>query len=226
MKNKRWVLAVIALLLSLLIASIPRLHTIESVDASKIPDYPALQEAYHGLCEEYSLYDLQTDDMIQIVTIRNLWGSWERYILPCYSAHLPTIPKAGSTSGHAGLFILAPWSEENLFTNLFRLKVRDFWLYMDTPQNLFVYEYAEVTDANLYPVRRVLHSKLITLEDAIICNRQPTVLAEYSLATNHSAGKKDEPVLTKFTWKYTLRFMGHKLSAGSYTLNVEHILNA
>ena len=226
MKRKYRTLAILALFISLLSISKPHMHTIEDVSVSEMSNYPALQKAYDELCAEYSLYDIQPDDTMQIVTIKNLWGSWERYILPCYSANVPTIPKAGSTSGYACLFILAPWSEENLFTNLYRLKVRDLWLYMDSPENLFVYEHAKVTTANIYPVRHLTYSKSVTWDEAIICDRQPTVMAEYSLATNNSAAVKNEPVLTKFTWEYTLRFMGHNIRTCHYILNAEHLLNA
>ena len=226
MKNKIWILAVSALLISLLIASIPRLHAVESVDVSQIADYPALEEAYNALCEEYSLYDIITEDTIQILTVRNLWNTWQRYVLPCYSAHVPTVPTAGSVDSHAGLYVLAPWSEENLFNDIYRLKVRDFSLYMKPGENVFAYERAKLTHANMYPVRYIVGSNLIDFDEAIICDKLPTVFVDYSMATNNSAVERNQSEITVFQWEYSLRFMGEKIRTGQYVLEIEHIVNA
>ena len=147
-------------------------------------------------------------------------------MLPCYSSYLPTVPTAGSTDGHIGLHILAPWSHENLFTNLFRLKVRDFSVYMEPGENLFVYEKAEVTHASMYPGRIAVYSKLINFDDAVICDRQPTVFVDYVLATSDSARERNETAKTKFTLEYSLRFMGRQIWTGSYILEKDHIVNA
>ena len=75
MKRKTWYLALLVLLMLLLLSSIPRIDEIQSVDISKISDYPILQDSYAELCEQYSLYEIITEDTIRIVTVRNIWGS-------------------------------------------------------------------------------------------------------------------------------------------------------
>lgn len=134
MKRKYWLIALVILGI-LLLASIPRVTEIRTADSEELRSYPILFKAYRDLCDEYSLYEILTEDTICIVTVRNLWGSWQRYILPCYSAHVPTVPAAGSVDSHTALYVLAPWSEESFFTNFLRLKVRDFSLYLDPDEN-------------------------------------------------------------------------------------------
>ena len=226
MMKKRWYLALAFLIVLLLFASIPRIDEIKTVDTEQMHDYPILWEAYTDLCEEYSLYEIVTEDTIQIVTVKNLWGSWQRYVLPCYSAHVPTVPTAGSVSSHAGLYVLAPWSEENVFTDLYRLKVRDFSLRMEPGENLFVSEQAELTHANMYPVRYIVYARLISFKDAIICEKLPTVFVDYSVATNNSALEREQPATTVLQWEYSLRFMGKKLRTGMFVLEKNHVLNA
>ena len=226
MKRKFWFVAPITLVVLLLIASIPHLSEVKSVDVTQLSEYAALDAAYTDLRDQYSLYEISTADTIHVVTIKNLWGEWEQYILPCYSSYLPTIPTAGSVESYTGLHILAQWSSENVFTNLFRLKVRDFSLHIQPGENLFVYEKAGVTYANIYPVRYMLYSKYISLDDAVICDQQPTVLVEYSVATNNSAQYRNEAVKTKFIWEYSLRFMGRQIWTGTYTREIDHIVNA
>ena len=225
MKRKRWIIAVMALILSLLIASIPHLHTIESVDVSQMSDYPVLQDAYDQLCDDDSLYEITTEDKIQIITVKNLWGSWQRYVLPCYSAHIPTVPTAGSVDSHAGLYVLAPWAEKNVLTDLYRVKVRDFSLLLEPAENLFVCEQAKVTHAGINPVRHIVYARLIDFDDAVICNKLPTVFVDYSVATNNSALEREQSVTTKFQWDYSLRFMGEKIRTGTFVLEKSHILN-
>ena len=225
MKQKTWYLALLVLLMLLLLSSIPRIDQIQSVDISKISDYPILQDSYAELCEQYSLYEITTEDTIRIVTIKNIWGRWERYILPCYSVYLPSIPTAGSVDSHAALYVLAPWSHENIFTDLFRLKVRDFSLYLEPGENLFVNEHAELTHANMYPVRHIVPARFISFSEAVICDKLPTVFVDYSVATNSSAMKHNQSVSTVFTWEYSLRFMGKQLRAGTFILEKEHFVN-
>ena len=134
--------------------------------------------------------------------------------------------KAGSTDSHAGLHILPPWSNENLFTNMFRLKVRDVSLYMEPGENLYVYEMAEVTHASMYPVHFMVYSKLIDFDDAVICDKQPTVFVDYSVVTFNSTEERNQAVETSFTWEYSLRFAGRKIWTGTHILEIEHIVNA
>lgn len=225
MKRKHWWIALTALIFLLLLASVPRMDEMEVVDVDNMAGYPALQSAYEDLCEEYSLYEIVTEDVIRVATVKNLWGSWQRYILPCYSAHVPTIPTAGSVDSHTALYVLAPWSEENIFTACLRLKVRDFSLYLEPGENVFVSEQAELTHCNLYPVRYIVYARLIDSDEAIICDKLPTILVDYSMASNKSAMEADQSATTVFQWEYSLRFMGKKIRTGEFILKTDHIVN-
>lgn len=227
MKRKHGWITLIAIISLLILASIPRMDRMELVDADQMGQYPILQSAYDEICNQYSTHTVLAEDTIHVVSVKNLWGSWQRYILPCYTARFSDVPSAGSVRCSANLLVLAPWSEENIFTDMFRLKVRDFSLYTDPGENLFFSSpYAELTHANLSPVRYLVQPKLIDSSDAIICNQLPTVAVEYSLATLDSAKDRNQPVTTTLTWDYSLRFMGKKLRTGSFDLYMDHFANS
>jgi len=226
MKRKRWWIPVLVLIVLLLLASIPRVYDTESVMVDQMDAYPVLRSAYDDIFIQYPLHEISTEDVFYVVTIKNLWGSWQRYILPCYTARFPDIPTAGSVRCSVNLLVLAPWSEENIFTNMFRLKMRDFSLYLEPGKNLYISSpYAELTHANLSPVRYLVEPKLINSSEAVICNGLPTVSVEYSLATLDSNRERKEPIITTLTWDYSLRFMGKKIRSGSYVLFMDHFAN-
>ena len=226
MKRKRWWIPIFVLPVLLLLASIPRIYGTESAAVDQMDAYPVLKSAYEDICNQYPLHEISTEDTFYVVTIKNLWGSWQRFILLCYAAQFPDIPSAGSVGCSADLLVLAPWSEENIFTNLFRLKIRDFSLHLEPGQNLFISSpYAELTHANLSPVAYLVQPKLIDSSEAVICNRLPTVSVEYSLATLDSTKERNQPVTTTLTWDYSLRFMGKKIRTGSYNLYMDHFAN-
>lgn len=129
-KRKRWLYALIVLIVLILLASIPRVYAIESVDTSQISDYPVLEESYNALCAEYSLYEIVPANNIQIVTVRNLWSTWQRYILPCFAAKTTDIPRAGNADFTAFMHILSPWDQESLFIRFCPLKLNTFGVSM------------------------------------------------------------------------------------------------
>lgn len=227
MKKKYWWIPLLVLILLLLLASIPRLHGMESVEASQMDAYPVLKSAYEDICSQYPSHEIFAEDTIHVVTVKNLWGSWQRYILPCYTARFPDVPTAGSVRCAANLLVLAPWSEENIFTDMFRLKVRDFSFYTEPGENLFFSSpYAELTHPNLAPARYLVEPEMIQSSEAIICSDLPTVAVEYSLATLDSRNNRQQPVTTTLTWDYTIRFMGKMIRTGSYVLLMDHIANS
>ena len=226
MKRTRWWIPILVLFVLLLLASIPRIYGTESVVVDQMDAYPVLKSAYEGICNQYPLHEISTEDMIYVVTIKNLWGSWQRYILPCYAARFPDVPSAGSVRCSVNLLVLAPWSEENMFTNMFQLKMRDFSLHLEPGKNIFISSpYAELTHANLSPVRYLVEPKLIDSSEAVICNGLPTMSVEYSLATLDSNQERKQPVITTLTWDYSLRFMGKKIRTGSHDLYMDHFAN-
>ena len=218
---------IVVLIPLLLLASIPRVYGIESVEVEQMDAYPVLESAYEDVYEQYPLHEISVEDMIHVISIKNLWGSWQRYILPCYVSRFLDVPTAGSVRCSTNLLVLAPWSDENIFTDMFRLKVRDFSLHIEPGENLFISSpYAELTHANLSPVHYLVQPRLIQSSDAIICTKMPTVSVEYSLATLDSAKDRDQPVTTTLIWDYSIRFMGKKIRTGVYDLYMNHSANS
>lgn len=80
----------------------------------------------------------------------------------------------------------------------------------------------------MYPVRYIVYAyaRMIDSDEAIICDKLPTVFVDYSMATNNSALEVKQTVTTAFRWEYSLRFMGKKLRTGPYILEIEHLVNA
>ena len=225
MKNKRWIIAVIAPLISLLIASIPRLYTVEAVDVSNISDYPALLNDYNVLCEERSSYNVQTENTIQVVTVRNLWGSWERCVLPCYAVCTPDVSKAGSTDFCAEMFVLAPWNQENLFTKICNLRVVEFTMRLEPGENTFVNKMAEFTYPAKMPAAYLVESEFFSSDESIVCSGQPTISVKYRVATNSSIEETSQPVTTNFSYEYNLSMWGKRLFVGDRCVASEHLVN-
>ena len=107
-KHLLLVLHIVLAFLTLTLLSIPRVHTIETVDTARISDYSVLESAVEELCTVHSLYEIVPEKNFKIVTFRNLWGSWQRYILPCFAADIPDVPTAGNADFVAYSCVLAP----------------------------------------------------------------------------------------------------------------------
>ncbi len=220
MKPKRRIIAVIVLLFLLLFASIPHLHTVESVDVSQLAHYPALQDAYNALCEDHSLYDIKTENVIQIATVRNLWGSWERYVLPCFAADTPTIPTAGTCQMTAFMHVLSVWEKENIFTKMCPLKLT-MNVAMTPGENTFVYEKVDAI-----PVEALLHDDLVALDEKVNCDKDPSIFVYYYTATAASAETRDQTVEAELQWKYFLELCGQRILFNVCSIKQAYIVNA
>lgn len=221
MNKKYLIISIIVLLILLFSTCIPHMHTIESVDVFHMSDYPALYEAYQKLCEERALYDIKTENAIQIVTVRNLWGRWERYILPCFAANTPDIPRAGNADFTAFMHILSPWNRESLFTKLCPLRLDTFGISMVPGENAMVYQLAEVL-----PMGVNVNSAEFGLRMKQNCDREPGVYVYYTMATLNSAHQPDQLVTSEFTWSYRLRICGYEFEKSTFVLSNEHTVNA
>ena len=225
MNKKRWIISTIALLISLLSTCIPHMHTIESVDVSHMSDYPVLHDVYQKLSEEHTPCKITTEDMIQIVTVRNLWGSWDRYVLPCYLLDVPDVPGDQMVDCCVSVCVLSPWSEQNMLTDLCRLKMLDFAQRIEPGENTYLYEDAEFTWPQLAPARYRVHAQSFSSDRAFICDSLPTAYTEFSLATNNRQLESCQRVTTTVYLDYKLKMLGSTILVRNVHLPCEHMVN-
>ena len=221
MKRKYWFLAVgvLLVLFLFLIASVPRIAEIKSVDVTQIGEYPGLCEAYTDLCAEYPLYEIETENTICIVTVKNLWGSWQRYVLPCFAAETRTVPRAGNGTFTAFMRVLAPWSQENIFTRICPLNLV-LNLQMTPGENTFVSQKFKAIPDNAYS-----DDSMIMFDGGIDCNKQPDCFVYYTVATSSSADEYAQETSATFRWNYFLKFSRKQLRFGDFSLEKTYIVN-
>ena len=218
-------IALVLLILALL--TIPRVHSVETVDSAQISNYPALEWAYADLCAEYSLYEIVPANNIQIVTVRNLWGTWQRYILPCFAANTPDIPRAGNADFTAFTYILSPWEQENFFTKLCPLKLNTFGVSMTPGENVMAYQLAEIVpNVSFSPEDLHVNATEFNLSIKHNCDKEPGLFVYYTMATLNSAQERDQSVTTEFSWSYRLSMVGYQFDEGTFTLSKAHTVNA
>ena len=211
-------LVVMALLGAL---SIPRVDSIDQVPVADIGDYPALEKAYENICRRYGHLTIETDSMIQIVTIKNLWGSWDRYILPCFAANAPTVPRAGMQSFTAFMHILTVWEEENLFTRLSPLEV-------SINTNMLPGDYTGLSeDFRVIPEPAVKAGEWIAFE-WLDCEKSTGCFVYYWVGTSSSAAELDQEQTTTatFQWKYVMKIHWTRFGVGNYTIDKTYTVNA
>lgn len=211
------VIAVLFLLLAFL--SIPRVDTIEYADVSSLEAYPELHNSYRKLCNDHSLYEIVTEDRFYIVTVKNIWGSWERYILPCFAAETRDVPTAGNATFTAFMYVLSPWSEENIFTRVCSLTL-GLNVYMIPGENTFVSEKFKVV-----PDNGLKDDNMIVFDGGINCNKQAESFVYYTVATSSSADKRDQETSATFQWKYFLKFNRRELRFGDVSVERTYIVN-
>lgn len=222
MKRKRFVmiLTVALALLSLTLISLPRVHTIEAVDSTQISNYPVLERAYNELCAEHSLYEIVPEKDIHIVTVRNLWGSWERYILPCFAAQIPDVPTAGNADFMAYSCVLAPWEQDNLFTRLCPLTF-GLNVVLEPGENVFVSSFVKTI-----PDNGILHDGTVIFSEGINVNEQAETYVYYTTATAASAQRRDQETCSAIRWEYFLKINRSLFGFGSMQIEKVHIVNA
>lgn len=223
--KKKMIFSVIVICLLLFTASIPKLDSVQKIPVQQLDLYPELFRSYHQLCEERDNYAIQTEEYLLVAKVKNLWGSWDRYILPCYAVMFPDVPASSSVSAIAEMHILSEWSEENFFTDLCRLKVRNFSMRLEPGENTVLYEQAEFTNPGMSPVMYLVHAGLFSIDYAITCDALPTTYVNYKLSTNLSTQEASQPVTTTIYYGYSLRMLGRRFFDGDYAFAAAHLVN-
>ena len=221
MKQKRVyvILLIVLAMLTLTLLSVPRVHTIEAVDIAQISDYPVLESALDALCTEHSLYEIVPEKNIQIVTFRNLWGSWKRYILPCFAADIPDVPTAGNADFMAYSCVLAPWEQENLFTRLCPLTF-GLNITLEPGENVFVSSFVDTI-----PDDCIFYDGVVMFDKGVDINKQPETFVRFTTATASSAELRDQETSSSIRWDFFLKINRNRFGFGTVEIEKTHIVN-
>lgn len=216
-------IVITALILLMVILSIPYVDKIDQVDVSCLEEYPSLHNSYRKLCNDHSLYEIVTEDTIHIVTVKNIWGSWQRYILACFAADIPTIPRAGTCRMTAFMHVLSVWEDENIFTKMCPLKLT-LNVGMTPGENTFVYERVKIVPGE----DMTIFDGLVVPKPGLNCDNTPSVFVYYHTATASSADdvQRDQLVEVSFVWKYFLELCGKQILFHEHSLQQNYTVNA
>ena len=226
MKSKHWWASLFALILLLLVASVPRVGGMTTVDADELDTYPVLIDAYMDLCDEYPTEQIAAHDQFYIVTIKNLWGSWHRYIMLCHSIDTPDVPVEGAVQFRANMYILSPWSQKNLFTDLSRLKVRDYYQSIELGTGVILSDFVRFTHSQLMPAAYLSEDTYLFEDEALICDDALAISTETSVVSNLLSDAPAKSVTTTFYFEYILSMLGKRLCVVGYPVNSDHLVNA
>ena len=226
MKPIHWWIPLVALILVLLVASVPHVDGMQTVDANLVDSYPVLKDAYADLCNEYPTEQITAHDQFYIVTIKNLWGSWQRYIMLCHLVDTPDVPAEGAVQFQAKMYILSPWSRENLFTDLCRLKVRDYYQSIELGTGVILSDFVKFTHSQLMPTAYLSEDTYLFEDEAIICDDVLTISTETSVISNLLSDAPAKTVTTKFYFEYILSMLGKRLCVVGYPVSSDHLVNA
>lgn len=214
-------ICLVAVLAALAVMSIPRVDHIEAVPVAAMEKYPALQDAYDELCYQHRYLTVATEESIQIITVKNIWGSWERYILPCFGVQTQTVPENGNVDFHSTMHVLSPWEEENVFTRMMLLSM-DINISMDLGEYALASKLVEVIPGGS---RHIDGTDYIEDHD---CDKSPSLALFYSVGTSARAELLEGPqeIQAVFQWVYTLKINGVRIGFGEFSINQAFTVNA
>ena len=194
------VLCVLAVITLLAILSIPRVDNLQYVPVAAMEKYPVLQESYDDLCYQHRYLTIETEEYIQIVTVKNIWGSWERYLLPCFGVQTPSVPQNGNVDFLSFMHMLSPWEEENFFTGMIPLSLTANAV-MIPEEGLWVSENFEAI-----PGHAKKDNEGVIVFEQFRCDQTPAAVIFYNVGTSSGVPDKDQPWQTQatFQWKYVL----------------------
>lgn len=225
MRRQTKVLLIISITIAvvvLILLSIPYVSGVKSVSTEVITDYPALLNAYNALQEEKIGTEIVAADTIHIVTIKNLWGSWDKYLLPCFAASTNTVPLHGQTTFHGYFSLVSSWSEENLFTKLCPAELTAFTMKMEATDNTFV-----SSSVNIYPENLPMQiGENVAISNAASVEQFPEIVVTYLIGTSPEAASQDETACADFIWEYTLSLCGQPVCSGRQSIAKNYIVGA
>lgn len=169
---------------------------------------PELVRSYQELCDGNSLSIVRHGAEVEVVTVRNFWGSCEYYVLPCYITDICDVPTAGSLTWDTSLHVLIVCSDEDsLAARLCRWQVRDLNVRLDPGENTFLYDMADISPFGL----RVDPPKSISIDQKIDIIKNPEIRIHYMTATEKSDLERDMPTEAVWSWDYSLWCCGMEI---------------
>lgn len=216
------VFCILAIFLLLAILSIPRVDSLQHVPVATMEKYPVLQEAYDDLCYQHRYLTIETEEYIQIVTVKNIWGSWERYILPCFGVQTQTVPQNGNVDFLSFMHILSPWEDENFFTGMIPLSLTANTVLI-SEEGLWVSENFEAI-----PGHAQKDNEGVIVFEQFRCDQTPDAVVFYSVGTSSAVPDPEQPWQTQatFQWKYVLQIGKTFVYFGDFSTEQNFYVNA
>ena len=217
------VLFLIVVLVALAVLSVPRVDSMEQVPVATMEKYPALQEAYDDLCHQYRYLTIETEEYIKIVTVKNIWGSWERYILPCFGVQTQTVPKNGNVDFLSFMHVLSPWEEENFFTGMMPLSLTANTVMTPGGEGVRVSEHFDAI-----PGHAKKDNQGVIVFEQFRCDLTPDAVVFYVVGTSVGVPDPEQPWQTQatFQWKYFLQIRKTFVYFGDFSSEQEFLVNA
>ena len=217
------VICILAVLVLLVVLSIPRVDSMEQVPVATMEKYPALQEAYDDLCHQHRYLTIETEEYIQIVTVKNIWGSWERYILPCFGVQTQTVPKNGNVDFLSFMHVLSPWEEENFFTGMMPLSLTANTVMIPGGEGVWVSE-----NFDAIPGHAKKDNQGVIVFEQFRCDLTPDAVVFYVVGTSAGVPDPEQPWQTQatFQWKYALQMRKTFVYFGNFSVEQDFTVNA
>lgn len=202
------ILISVILLILLVLSLVPQVASVESVafDPAAEGSYPGLHRAYQELCGENGAELVTAEACVEVVTVKNLWSSWDYYILPCYVTEVKNVPRAGETSWRAALHVLSVCSKENsLLARLCGPKIRDFSLRLEPGEDTFVSSVVDVFPGDITVEAPACE---VSMKSAVRLTDTPEISVSYRIGTAASAAEREEEAAAIFVWSYEIYLCG------------------
>ena len=219
---RKAVICILAVLVLLVVLSIPRVDSMEYVPAATMEKYPALQEAYNDLCHQHRYLTIETEEYIRIVTVKNIWGSWERYILPCFGVQTQPVPQNGTVDFLSFMHVLSPWEEENFFTGMMPLSLTANTVMIPGGGGVRVSEHFVAI-----PGHAKKDNQGVIVFEQFRCDLTPDAVVFYVVGTSAGVPDPEQPWQTQatFQWKYVLQMRKTFVYFGNYSAEQDFLVN-
>ena len=220
--RKKWIILISALVLTaLVIASVPRIKSRETISLTELENgaFPALLEEYR---REQAQYDLVPVGYVKIVTIGNLWGSVRHGFIPCVYSQVNTVPKHGITNWATRLCVVSTAEGSRLVRRLYRWNVENVHVYSDIPDDTMVYSEADVYPGGVYD-----HTTGVTDVDCPNSAMTSAVGVTFTVCTSAGAEVSSEDKTARFIWDFDLVLCGETIvSCRDFAVEYDYINNA
>ena len=219
--KKKWIVLILALLLVLVAASVPRVRSRETVPVENLENgaFPALWDAYRLEQEQYGLIPEGT---ATIVTVGNLWGSARYGFLPCVYAQVNTVPENGDSHWATRLCMVQAVEGSALVKKLVRTRFENVKVHADPGEDTMLSSKAGIDPAGTWD-HETGWAEIECPASAITS----AVEVNFIAATKGSAQEANQECTSRFTWGTDVLLCGETvLSLRDFTVEYSYISNA